>query len=68
VFGAQSMPARTKVVRHRCVHRQEALRMAHRLEAPHAPFALSGRLMRVLSPVVQPSTAPMLHCRQKLIP
>src|SRR5262245_16766470 len=42
--------------------------MAHRLEAPHAPFALSGRLMGVLSPVVQPSSAPMLQSRQKLFP
>ena len=45
VPGAQSMPTRTKVIRHRSVHRQETLRVAHRLEPPHAALALSRRLM-----------------------
>src|SRR5712692_2482842 len=60
------MPARTE---ERCNHpedRQESLGVAGGLKAPHAPFSLSGRLVRVLRSVVQPPTSTMLHGGQHL--
>jgi len=43
---------------------EKALRMLSRLEALHPALSLSGRLMRVLRPVVQVSALPMSHSRQ----
>ena len=38
--------------------------MAHRLEPPHLPFSLSGRLVRDLRPVVAPASLHMRHAWQ----
>ncbi len=40
--------------------------MAHRFEPPHLPFSLSGRLVRDLVPVVEPSILNVPDIRQKL--
>src|SRR3954447_10641949 len=42
------------------VSREEALGLARRLEALHLPLPSSGRLMRILRPVVQSFVPPML--------
>ena len=39
--------------------REEALRMACRLEAPHGPLALVRRLVGVLRPVIEVPVLPM---------
>ena len=47
------MAARSKMVRHLCMHREEALGLPHRFESSHGAFSRTGGLVRVLSPVVQ---------------
>ena len=44
--------------------REEALRMACRLEAPHDPLPLARRLVGVFRPVIEVPVLPMLHARQ----
>ena len=48
---AEPMPSWSKVRGDAAKGRQEPLGMPHRFKAFHRPFALSGRLMRVLRPV-----------------
>jgi hypothetical protein len=43
--------------------REEALRVACRLEAPHGPLALAGWLGRIFGAVVQIPVLPMFHTR-----
>ena len=44
--------------------REEALRMACRLEAPHDLLPLARRLVGVFRPVIEVPVLPMLHARQ----
>ena len=53
------MPLRSEVTRHDAVNLEKSLRMFRRFEALHAAFALSGRLVGVLGPVVQEPVLPM---------
>jgi hypothetical protein len=46
--------------------REEALRVACRLEAPHGPLALAGRLVGVLRPIIEIPVLPMFHAGQHL--
>jgi hypothetical protein len=46
---------------------EELLRVAGRLEPPHGPLALAGRLMGILRPVVQIAVLPMLYAREELL-
>ena len=43
--GPQQMSPDSKQIPHRAVHRQEELRVSHRLEPSHLALALSRRLM-----------------------
>jgi hypothetical protein len=47
------MAARSEMVRHLCMHRQEALGLPHRFESSHGAFSQARGLVRVLGPVVQ---------------
>jgi hypothetical protein len=55
------MTARSEVLRHGTVRRQETLRMTRRLTPLHPPLLLSRRLMRVLRAVVQVPVLAVLH-------
>ena len=44
--------------------REEALRMACRLEAPHDLLPLARRLVGVFRPVIEVPVLPMLHAKQ----
>jgi len=61
------MPTSTEMVRHRSVHRQETLRLPHRLESPHLWLPLTSGLMRVLGSVVQPTASAMLNAWHELL-
>ena len=65
-FGGQTMAARAKVGGDRAVGGEETLRVPRRFEAPHAPFALPRRLVRVFRAIIQPLVPPVLHARQHL--
>src|SRR5580704_1713044 len=49
-----------------CVGREKSLRGSHALEPLHLPLPSSGRLMRIRSSIVAPSTAFMAFCDPKM--
>jgi hypothetical protein len=58
--GGEAVAGEVKEVGDRVVDGQEALNLAGRFEAFHLPLSSAGRLMRVLSSVVQPFMLAML--------
>ena len=52
VGSPQQVTSNTEEILNESVHRQEALRVSGRLEAPHLALTLSGRLMRDLRSIV----------------
>ena len=58
---AEPMPSWSKVRGDGAKGRQEPLGMPHRFKAFHRPFALSGRLMRVLGAIVEIPRLPVGH-------
>ena len=49
-------------------HGQETLRMAHRFESSHSPFAFPRRLMGVFGAVVEPPVFPVPYSRHHFAP
>lgn len=60
------MAARVEVLADRPVGREEALGLPWRLESLHLSFSLSGRLVRILGPIVKISALPMLDALEDL--
>jgi len=63
VRSGKKVPFRSEVSSEDAVDFEKALRMRRRLEALHAALSLPGRLMRVLSTVVQVSALSMGYAR-----
>src|SRR5271170_2630279 len=63
---AHQMPTVPKVASNMAKRKQKPLRLPRRSETLHHLFADPGRLMRVLSPIIQVLRLPMLHRGQKL--
>ena len=66
VVSGEAMAAGPEVRRDHAEHRQEPLGCAGCAEAFHGAFALPGRLVRVLRPVVQVLRLPVLERRHHL--
>jgi hypothetical protein len=60
--SSKKVPFRPEVSSEDAVDFEKALHMLRRLEALHAALSLSGRLMRVLSTVVQVSALSTVQC------
>jgi hypothetical protein len=60
------MPSRAEVLGDGSICRQKALGVTRGLEPLHASLTLTGRPMRILTPVVEIPTLPMLDAGQHL--
>src|ERR1700674_3504395 len=58
VTSTQSRATRAEVVCDLCMHGQETLRVACRLESSHSAFAFPRRLVGVFGAVVEPAASP----------
>ena len=67
VYGCgKPMPTRSKVLGDRAVCGEKPLRVSGGLEPLHTPLPLTGRLMRVLRPVIEIPMLAMFHAREDL--
>ena len=64
--GCYQVSLRTEVAIDHAMCREETVCLFGRLEARHLPLSPSGGSMRVLGPIVQVATAPMLDLGQEL--
>jgi hypothetical protein len=64
--GCEAVTARPEVPLNRPESGQEPLSLTGWLKSPHRPFALAGRLVRVLGAIVQSLVLAMLYTRQDL--
>ena len=61
------MAVRSKMVRHLCMHREEAPGLPHRFESSHGAFSQARGLVRVLGPVVQQRLRMMRNTEHQIL-